>query len=411
MAGALALVVEQSMTAEKDARASKSASAGAFDVAFDVAILGAGPAGSCAAIAAARTGARVLLIDRAQFPRDKVCGCCLAPAGVETLRAIDAGHVLDGAIELRSVRLACATRELTLRRNAGVAIGRDALDSRLIDEARRCGVDVRLGTPGRVLGREVGRDVRRDMGRDMGRDVVEIARGDERICARVAIAADGLSGTSLDGNADFTWRIARKSRIGFGATIAAGAIACGEGEILMRVARGGYIGAVELPSGAIDVAAAIDPARLRQFASVADCARDWLGARVLNTSAVTNARWKGTPLLTRRRACVAADGILVAGDAAGYIEPFTGEGMSWAIATGAAAGVVAAQIARGEASWTMWPALYASIVGRSRTRCRVIALLLRSPMLVRALISIGNRAPEPFEAFSASIGRRLEASL
>ncbi len=399
MAGALALVVEQSMTAEKDARATTSASAGAFDVAFDVAILGAGPAGSCAAIAAARTGARVLLIDRAQFPRDKVCGCCLAPAGVETLRAIDAGHVLDGAIELRSVRLACATRELTLRRNAGVAIGRDALDSRLIDEARRCGVDVRLGTPGRVLGR------------DVGRDVVEIARGDERICARVAIAADGLSGTSLDGNADFTWRIARKSRIGFGATIAAGAIACGEGEILMRVARGGYIGAVELPSGAIDVAAAIDPARLRQFASVADCARDWLGARVLNTSAITNARWKGTPLLTRRRACVAVDGILVAGDAAGYIEPFTGEGMSWAIATGAAAGVVAAQIARGEASWTMWPALYASIVGRSRTRCRVIALLLRSPMLVRALISIGNRAPEPFEAFSASIGRRLEASL
>ncbi len=387
------------MTAEKDARATTSASAGAFDVAFDVAILGAGPAGSCAAIAAARTGARVLLIDRAQFPRDKVCGCCLAPAGVETLRAIDAGHVLDGAIDLRSVRLACATRELTLRRNAGVAIGRDALDSRLIDEARRCGVDVRLGTPGRVLGR------------DVGRDVVEIARGDERICARVAIAADGLSGTSLDGNADFTWRIARKSRIGFGATIAAGAIACGEGEILMRVARGGYIGAVELPSGAIDVAAAIDPARLRQFASVADCARDWLGARVLNTSAITNARWKGTPLLTRRRACVAADGILVAGDAAGYIEPFTGEGMSWAIATGAAAGVVAAQIARGEASWTMWPALYASIVGRSRTRCRVIALLLRSPMLVRALISIGNRAPEPFEAFSASIGRRLEASL
>ena len=383
------------MTAEKDARATTSASAGAFDVA----ILGAGPAGSCAAIAAARTGARVLLIDRAQFPRDKVCGCCLAPAGVETLRAIDAGHVLDGAIDLRSVRLACATRELTLRRNAGVAIGRDALDSRLIDEARRCGVDVRLGTPGRVLGR------------DVGRDVVEIARGDERICARVAIAADGLLGTSLDGNADFTWRIARKSRIGFGATIAAGAIACGEGEILMRVARGGYIGAVELPSGAIDVAAAIDPARLRQFASVADCARDWLGARVLNTSAITNARWKGTPLLTRRRACVAADGILVAGDAAGYIEPFTGEGMSWAIATGAAAGVVAAQIARGEASWTMWPALYASIVGRSRTRCRVIALLLRSPMLVRALISIGNRAPEPFEAFSASIGRRLEASL
>ncbi|HEV8173352.1 MAG TPA: FAD-dependent oxidoreductase, partial [Actinoplanes sp.] len=41
---------------------------------YDVAVVGAGPAGSAAALAACRAGARVLLLDRADFPRDKPCG-------------------------------------------------------------------------------------------------------------------------------------------------------------------------------------------------------------------------------------------------------------------------------------------------------------------------------------------------
>ena len=48
---------------------------------FDVLIVGAGPAGSAAALVLARAGARVALVDKAAFPRDKACGDLIGPAG------------------------------------------------------------------------------------------------------------------------------------------------------------------------------------------------------------------------------------------------------------------------------------------------------------------------------------------
>ena len=54
---------------------------------WDAVVIGAGPAGSVAASLLARTGRRTLLVERATFPRTKVCGGCLAPAGVEAAEA------------------------------------------------------------------------------------------------------------------------------------------------------------------------------------------------------------------------------------------------------------------------------------------------------------------------------------
>ena len=62
---------------------------------FDVVVIGAGPAGSSAAIAAARAGGRVLLAERSCFPRTKVCGCCLGPAGVAALGRLGAATALE----------------------------------------------------------------------------------------------------------------------------------------------------------------------------------------------------------------------------------------------------------------------------------------------------------------------------
>ena len=57
---------------------------------FDVIIAGGGPAGSAAAIAALRAGCTVLVVDRGIHPRQKVCGCCLAPAGIKVLAQLGA---------------------------------------------------------------------------------------------------------------------------------------------------------------------------------------------------------------------------------------------------------------------------------------------------------------------------------
>ena len=391
----------------------------AGDATFDVAVIGAGPAGACAAIAAARAGARVLLVDRSVFPRAKVCGCCLTAAGVAGLRALGAERAVADAAPLATVRLSCGGSSVTLRRAAGVAIGREQLDVRLIEIARAHGVEVRLGVAARVAA---------DGTLALRADADGRAACTVRV--RTTIVADGLGGTALDGVDGFAWTVAPRSHMGFGAVIGGGgggggggdggdggdggcetrgacAVDCAPGEIAMRVARGGYIGAVRLPCGAIDIAAAVEPEVLRAAGSVAACALALLGDAARDHEAIRAARWRGTPQLTRRRRSIAAPGLLVVGDAAGYVEPFTGEGMTWAISTGSAAGLLAA---RDPEPHRAWPAMHARLVGGARLRCRAIALALRSPALTRAVVALGNLAPAPLERLAGSIGREgLEA--
>ena len=68
---------------------------------WDALVIGAGPAGSVAARELARRGCRVLLVDKATFPRPKVCGCCVNGAAIRALERLGLGHVLDGAIAAR----------------------------------------------------------------------------------------------------------------------------------------------------------------------------------------------------------------------------------------------------------------------------------------------------------------------
>lgn len=360
---------------------------------FDVVVIGAGPAGSCAAIAAARAGARVALVERSAFPRAKVCGCCLTGRAVAELRALGADEALDGACALGTVRIGCGTGSVVLERASGVAIGREALDSRLVELAAEAGVEVQAECHAQVTA--------------TGRVRISPRSGASReLAARTVIAADGLSGGALDACGGFEWRIARASRIGLGAVVPNGAVQCDPGEIRLRVGRAGYIGCVRLPGGSTDVAAAVDPRRLRDAEGAAACAVEMLGADARDPVMLREARWRGAPQLTRTRARIAAEGILVVGDAAGYVEPFTGEGMTWAITTGSAAGALAARSAD---PGREWPAVHARLVARSRLRCRLIARALRSPLLVRAAVGLGGFARAPLEWIASGIGREVPA--
>jgi len=367
--------------------------AGMSDARFDVVVIGGGPAGSCAAIAAARAGARVALVERSAFPRAKVCGCCLTARAVAELRALGAQESLAGACALETVRIGCGSGSVVLERASGVAIGRDTLDSRLVELAADAGAEVHAECHAQVTA--------------TGRVRISPRSGASReLAARTVIAADGLSGSALDACAGFDWRVARRSHIGLGAVVPQGAVQCEPGEIRLRVGSAGYIGCVRLPGGSTDIAAAVDPRRLRDAESAAACAIELLGADARDMATLREARWRGTPLLTRTRARVAAEGILVVGDAAGYIEPFTGEGMTWAITTGSAAGALAA---RSTDPGRAWPAVHAKLVARSRLRCRLIAQALRSPMLVRAAVGLGGVARPPLEWIASGIGREAPA--
>jgi hypothetical protein len=167
----------------------------------------------------------------------------------------------------------------------------------------------------------------------------------------VTVVATGLADTiRLSGDAN---DVAPSSRIGMGTTLPAGAGGPPPGELVMAVSRGGYCGIVRLEDGRIDIAAALDRGLIAQTGSPARAVASILaetmflaesgggispgdppGRIMLDSKLLGAATWRGTPPLTRSQPVADATGrILRIGDAAGYVEPFTGEGMGWALAS------------------------------------------------------------------------------
>lgn len=133
---------------------------------FDAIIVGAGPAGSSAAILLARAGWSVALIEKQRFPRRKVCGECIAASNLPLLEALGVGAAVDrhAGPELRHVAFMRGDNAVVAHLLAadhpkyrwGRALGREKLDNLLIEQARAAGADVRqpwsvqsiAGTPG-----------------------------------------------------------------------------------------------------------------------------------------------------------------------------------------------------------------------------------------------------------------------
>jgi menaquinone-9 beta-reductase len=119
------------------------------------------------------------------------------------------------------------------------------------------------------------------------------------------------------------------------------------------------------------------------------------------------AAWQGTPALTRRTHPLGDARVLVVGDAAGYAEPFTGEGIAWALAAGRAVAPLARQA--GE-RWDPrlvhdWGRLHRRVVRRRQAICRAAAAVLRRPWLVRAAFEVAARLPDS----AVWVVRRLNA--
>src|ERR1700692_3155008 len=103
---------------------------------WDVIVVGAGPAGSVAARELARHGAAVLLVDKARFPRPKVCGGCLNPQALSTLSAVGLGGLGErrGAVPLSRLELAVSGLRARLS-SSGQALSRAVFDAALVEAA------------------------------------------------------------------------------------------------------------------------------------------------------------------------------------------------------------------------------------------------------------------------------------
>ena len=356
---------------------------------YDVVVIGAGPAGATAGRGLALAGRRVLLVDKRSGRRDKVCGCCVNGYALDTLDRIGLGGSCAslGARPLERLRMMsggkCATVALPRGRGRGVSLSRAALDRALIDATRAAGAEVREGVTARVLPPE---------NAERAGHRVELGDG-LRVRCRVVVAADGLGGTCLTRLDGFNVEERPGSRRGVGTVVRDGSLPGGfapaDGEIVMLCGRAGYLGAVRLEDGAVDLAAAVESGAIKAAGGVGAAMAELAGETGVTLPADDDRAWRVTPGLTRHRARRAGPGVFVVGDAAGYVEPFTGEGIAWALAGGAAvvplaAAAVSVWDPRLEAAWER---AYRDVVGRRQRGCRAVAWTLRRPRLTRAFVT------------------------
>ena len=358
---------------------------------WDAVVVGAGPAGSTAAFVLARRGRRVLLVDRARFPRAKVCGGCLSARGVAALGAAGFGALecVKAGPRLLEAEIRFGDRRARVPLPGGAVIDRAELDAELAERARGEGAVFVDGTHA-ALGAVS----------PLG-ESVELSHLDERVTvdARVVIAADGLGGSSLRLTPGMGPRVDPRSRMGVGAIVMSGSAGPGEGVVQLNAHEHGYVGLARLSGGRMAIGAALDPSAIRECGGpgvLIGLILESCGARHSPphlTPDLSGVHWHWTPGLTRERPLPGRGTLLIAGDAAAYVEPFTGEGMTWAIVDGMRQAEAAERtLATGSA------------VGAVRARvsthaCRAVAGILRRPRAARA--ALGAIAAFP------SLGRLL----
>lgn len=355
---------------------------------WDVIVIGAGPAGALAAHQLARCQLRVLLVEKRPFPRWKICGSCLNGAALQALETAGLGDLLDGlgAVPLERIRLGLQGHQLELALPASRSLSRGRLDLALCEAAVSAGATVRSPCEASVAGlTPAGREVRLRSGADV-----------QSTSARVVLVASGLGRSALAPELPIHSRISPRSRIGAGCELAGGVKGYERGTIHMAIGRHGYVGLVRNEAGDLNLAAAFDRPHLIATGGPAACAADVLAdAGFEPLPEIAAASWRATPALTRRCIPPAAERVFLLGDAAGYVEPFTGEGMGWAL-LGALA--VVPLVLQGQQEWHQglereWARCHARLIGSRQRFCHGLAFALRRPALSRALLVAAGRWP------------------
>ena len=303
---------------------------------FDVAIVGGGPAGAATAIRLAHGGYRVVVFERHAKPAWRACGVFTSPLVRSRLRdlgmandEIDALSQPISVMELESEGASCR-----LEYGHGYARGFDRvkLDERLLDLARVAGADVRRATVVREIQLATGGGASQVV---VASSLTPDAPAKESVAARVVVGADGggsrvaraagvLRERNWLGRAGITFHLAdhgtppaqpMKARFFFG--------------------NGWYVGIAPVPGERVNIGIVVPSGRLRVGAST-------IADRIIHDVARPSDGWRGNERtdtiqvagrLEHHVSKVGGNGWLLVGDATGFIDPLTGEGLHRALVT------------------------------------------------------------------------------
>jgi len=352
---------------------------------WDAIVIGAGPAGAVAARTLALRGCRVLLVDKARFPRDKACGGCVSYAALSLMESVGLGALPErlGGRPTQTLLLAHGSRRATLPVARGITVARDTFDAALIRAAILAGAHFLPATPARIS--------------THGAHEGEVHLGARTTRAAAIVAADGLAGSSLRDVPELQTHVRRHSWIGAAAKVIEPDARCyAPGIIHMACAPGGYVGVVRTDAQTLNVALACDPREIRNSGGLTRTVERIVGVAGLPQLRLSDqTRWLGTPPLTVRRRPVAHRRLFLIGDTAEYVEPFTGEGMAWAIATGLAVAAPALDAMDGKPADAArdWIGTHRALIAPRARACRLITLPLHHSRLMRWGIGLLARLP------------------
>ncbi len=353
---------------------------------FDVAIVGAGPAGATCAAFCARAGLRTLLLEREKFPREKVCGDCLNPSVWPVLDRLQVSHRVRDLPhgELRRVdfiAIGGSSVSVELPEGAEIAVKRSLLDQLLVRRAAELGAEFREQQTVTAIAEP--NDARRQW---------QIESAGYSYAASVLVGADGRNSTvaRLFG----LLPRAQKERVGLQTHLP---LPRDFGDrIVLQFLREGYSGQAPVGNDELNLCLVSRPAHIEKL-------RAWADARF---GIPRDHPWRTITPLRRAALAPARARLFLAGDAARVVEPFTGEGIYYALRSGElAAEAIGELIATGDeqAAVRSYTNAHGQLYRGRLWVNRLARAAVLSPRVTSSLLRAGALPPAVLRALTAKI--------
>ena len=370
---------------------------------FDVAIVGGGPGGSACAAFCAAVGLRTLLLEREKFPREKVCGDCLNPSCWPVLRRLgiaeSIGQLPRGtldAVEFIAVGGQKVIVDLPSGGEREIAIKRSLFDHLLMTRARELGAFVHQESTVTALAGPTMPYVNHVYDRQSNEYWnLKTGKG-ESFSTHLLIAADGRNST-VARLCNLLPRPERE-RIALQADIP---LPKNFGNrVVLQFLRHGYSGQAPVDSNQLNLCLVSKPS---QMPALRRWAEEQFGLS-------QNQPWRTITPLTRAAIPPAHENLLLIGDAARVVEPFTGEGIYYALRSGELAANAIVKISRGEARRSVEREYRSGHAQMYRGRLwinRLARAAVLTPKIASAFLRIAQIQPSIFRLLTEKITKAL----
>lgn len=308
---------------------------------FDVAIVGGGPGGSTCAAFCAAAGLRTLLLEREKFPREKVCGDCLNPSCGQILRRLAiAGRVAQlphgilNAVEFIAIGGEKVIVDLPSGGEREIAIKRSLFDNVLMTRARELGAFIHQESTITALAGPTMPYVNHVYDRQSNEHWKLETKKGESFSAHLLVAADGRNSTvarlcNLLPRPERE-RIALQAHIPLPKNFG--------NRVVLQFLRHGYSGQAPVNPNELNLCLVSKPSQMPAL-------RHWAEVQFTLSQ---NQPWRTITPLTRAAIPPTYENLFLIGDAARVVEPFTGEGIYYALRSGELAANAIVKIIRGE---------------------------------------------------------------